>query len=189
MTAKYNINNINLSIQALSKKIQLIFQINNLELPDVLSTNLSTKLSTKNEIEIMLTSLNILMQYTDQLVEEQKKAKADLNTVNETKSKFLANISHELRTPLNGILGSTQTISRSQNLTSDEKRSINTIHQCAFHLLTLVNDILDFSTIETNQMEINPLDFHLPSLIQSIVETYQIKAEQKCLKFVYQKCR
>lgn len=175
--AKYTVNNINNLIQELNKNIQNIKLSHNLE---------SSNLLNNNEIGIISSSLNQLMQYINKLVEEQKKARAEVNTANEIKAKFLANISHELRTPLNGILGSTQTISRSQNLTQDEKRSINTIHQCAFHLLTLVNDILDFSTIETDQLKINPQDFHLPSLIQGIVEIYELQAQQKSLKFIYQ---
>jgi CheY-like chemotaxis protein len=94
-------------------------------------------------------------------------------------------MSHELRTPLNGILGYTQIIQNSPNLSKKEQRGIEIIHRCGKHLLTLINDILDFSKIEAHQIKLHPSDFHLPSFLQGIAEVCRLKTEQKGLNFIY----
>jgi len=95
-------------------------------------------------------------------------------------------MSHELRTPLNGILGYTQILQRSTTLDRKEHRGINIIHQCASHLLTLINDVLDLSKIEARKMELDPHDFSLSTFLQSVVEMCSIRAEQRGIAFQYE---
>lgn len=130
--------------------------------------------------------INELLNQLQKVVDEQKKTEASLNGANQAKSKFLASMSHELRTPLNGILGYAQILANSQNLTEEQKHGIKTIYECGFHLLNLINDILDLSKIEARKMELQLVDIHLPSFIQGIVEICRIKAEQKGIDFVYE---
>jgi signal transduction histidine kinase/ActR/RegA family two-component response regulator len=139
-----------------------------------------------DELTIITTYLHELTQQIQTLVEAQKDAEASADAAHQAKNKFLANMSHELRTPLNGILGYAQILARSQNLSDEQKHGISTIYQCGFHLLNLINDILDLSKIEAQKLELKPTDFHLPSFIQGVVEICQIKAEQKGIEFVYQ---
>ncbi|NES07918.1 MAG: response regulator, partial [Okeania sp. SIO2F4] len=96
-----------------------------------------------------------------------------------------ANMSHELRTPLNGILGYSQILSRT-SLTEQQQRGMGIIYQCGFHLLTLINDVLDLAKIEARKLEIYPNPCYLPALLQGISELSRIKAEQKNLDFIYQ---
>jgi signal transduction histidine kinase/DNA-binding NarL/FixJ family response regulator len=117
---------------------------------------------------------------------ELKDAKLSADAANHAKSEFLANMSHELRTPLNGILGYAQILQQSKILPDKEQKGIEIIHQCATHLLTLINDILDLSKIEARKLDLQPQDVHLPALLQGVVEICQIKAEQKHLLFRYQ---
>ena len=142
--------------------------------------------TTTDEITIITTYLDELTQQIQTLVEAQKDAEASADAAHQAKNKFLANMSHELRTPLNGILGYAQILARSQNLSEEQKHGISTIYQCGFHLLNLINDILDLSKIEAQKLQLQPTDFHLPSFIQGVVEICQIKAEQKRVEFVYQ---
>ncbi|MEM6451004.1 MAG: CHASE2 domain-containing protein [Cyanobacteria bacterium P01_D01_bin.105] len=114
------------------------------------------------------------------------KAKHAADTANQAKSDFLANMSHELRTPLNGILGYAQILERSDTLAAQERQGISVIHQCGSHLLALINDILDLAKIEARKLELAPTTLHLPTLLQSVVEMCNIKAEQKGLTFVYE---
>jgi signal transduction histidine kinase/DNA-binding NarL/FixJ family response regulator len=114
------------------------------------------------------------------------RAKVSADNANNAKSEFLANMSHELRTPLNGILGYAQILRRSEPLTEKGRKGVEIINQCASHLLTLINDVLDLSKIEARKMELHPIDFHLPSFLQGVAEICRIRAEQKGITFIYQ---
>ncbi|MBF2065402.1 MAG: response regulator [Calothrix sp. C42_A2020_038] len=131
-------------------------------------------------------NINDLLNQLQTIIDEQKNTQAKLDAANQAKSKFLANMSHELRTPLNAILGYAQILSNSQNLNEEQKHGIKTIYECGFNLLNLINDILDLSKIEARRMEVQLVDFHLPSFIQGIVEICRVKAEQKGIEFVYE---
>ncbi|BAY39345.1 integral membrane sensor hybrid histidine kinase [Nostoc sp. NIES-2111] len=122
----------------------------------------------------------------EQRTEQLRQAKITADSANKAKSEFLANMSHELRTPLNGILGYAQIIKRSQSLPESHRKGIDIIQQCASHLLTLINDILDLSKIEARKMELHPINFHFPSFLEGVAEICKIRAEQKGIAFLYQ---
>ena len=107
------------------------------------------------------------------------------NQANQAKSIFLANMSHELRTPLNGILGYAQILQRSEHLQEQEHAHTSIIEQCGQHLLTLINDVLDLSKIESQKMDIYPSEIHLESFLQSIIDIFSIQARQKEITLFY----
>ncbi|WP_050978391.1 ATP-binding protein [Beggiatoa alba] len=118
--------------------------------------------------------------------ESAEKARHAAEAANRAKSTFLANMSHELRTPLNGILGYTQILQRDKNLTSHQIDGIHIIHSSGEYLLTLINDILDLSKIEANQLDLFPLDFNLHEFLQELVHLFQIRAKEKGISFLYE---
>ncbi|WP_017315831.1 CHASE2 domain-containing protein [Mastigocladopsis repens] len=127
-----------------------------------------------------------LEQRVRERTKELEAAKIAADVANFAKSEFLANMSHELRTPLNGILGYAQILQRSSTLMKSEMDGIRIIHQCGSHLLTLINDILDLSKIESRKLELYKSDFHFSSFLTAVAEMCRIRAVQKGIFFIYQ---
>lgn len=120
----------------------------------------------------------------ERLQAEQAQQAAEL--ANQTKSNFLANMSHELRTPLNGILGYTQILKRDPTLTPKQQEGIHIIQYSGEYLLTLINDILDLSELETGQLLLHSIDFNFQRLIDQLLALFHIRAIQKDIAFNYQ---
>ncbi|MEG3875994.1 PAS domain S-box protein [Microcoleus sp. herbarium7] len=134
-----------------------------------------------------------LFQQAQTEIADRKQAEAALQLAKEAaesasraKSDFLANMSHELRTPLNGILGYIQLLKTDKNLTAEQMESLNSVHQCGNHLLTLINDVLDLAKIEASKMELSPANLHFPSFVKSIVDLFQMRSHQKGIAFNYE---
>jgi PAS domain S-box-containing protein len=112
-------------------------------------------------------------------------ALAEAERLARSRSEFLAQMSHELRTPLNGILGYAQILGRDKKLNERQLAGVNVIQQSGEHLLTLINDILDFAKIDAGKMELNPVDIPLEKFLRAIVSIMRVKADEKSLEFVF----
>jgi signal transduction histidine kinase/DNA-binding response OmpR family regulator len=117
-------------------------------------------------------------KFLETLVETAKEDKQIALQANEAKSLFLANMSHEIRTPLNGIVGFTE-ILRSTDLDPEQREFLNIIDKSSENLLSIINNILDLSKIESNKIEIENIVFDVQEEFESAVETYAVGAAEK----------
>lgn len=143
------------------------------------------------EIEAALELRKILMQAildASQAALERAAAlereAAEAAIANRAKSQFLAKMSHELRTPLTAILGFTHLISRDHSLTETHKQHLNIISQSGEHLLSLINDVLEMSKIESGQVTLTENCFDLYRLLYSIRDMFAIKALNKGVELI-----
>jgi len=117
-------------------------------------------------------------RFLETLVETAKEDKHTALQANEAKSLFLANMSHEIRTPLNGIVGFTE-ILRSTDLNDEQKEFLSIIEKSSENLLSIINNILDLSKIESNKIEIENIVFDATEEFESAIETYAVGAAEK----------
>ncbi|HEX2510627.1 MAG TPA: PAS domain S-box protein [Microvirga sp.] len=111
-----------------------------------------------------------------------EEARALAEKASEAKSEFLATMSHEIRTPLNGILGYTDLLLEDEELGTGQRRYVERIQGAGAALLTVVNDILDFSRIEAGQVELELQPFAPADLIDDAVSIVRGMAEKKGLE-------
>jgi signal transduction histidine kinase/CheY-like chemotaxis protein len=99
------------------------------------------------------------------------------------KAEFLARISHEIRTPMNGVLGMTELLLGTP-LSVKQRDYVQTIHSAGNELLTLINEILDISKIESGQIELDDVQFDLNALIEDCLNIFRAKAEQQQVELI-----
>lgn len=112
-----------------------------------------------------------------------KELKEMADAANKAKTTFLANMSHEIRTPINTVLGMDEIILRETTETSVRTYAEN-IREAATTLLSIVNDLLDFSKIECGKMEILPVEYEVANLLTEVINMVEIKAANKNLEFI-----
>ncbi len=117
-----------------------------------------------------------LKQTMDELVKAKKAAEAAA----EAKALFLANMSHEIRTPMNGIIGMVD-ILKNTPLTKEQKEYLSIIESSGENLLTIINDILDYSKIEAGRIELEKIPFQLSRELKNVIQMLKVMADKKNL--------
>jgi two-component system cell cycle sensor histidine kinase PleC len=142
---------------------------------------------------ILFIGLGAVTKKTDAIITRQHEAHAELveavnaaQTENRNKSQFLANVSHELRTPLNAIIGFSEILKTEIGNQLAEKYGnyINDINSSGTHLLSLINDILDYSKAEAGKLDLEVAEINVTKLVQNSIRLVSPRAETAEVKLV-----
>jgi diguanylate cyclase (GGDEF)-like protein len=137
---------------------------------------------TKDEIAAVSSAFNEMADTVDEHTRQLEDANHELAQANRLKSEFLANMSHELRTPLNVIIGFSEVLrDTSSDLLDDADRTefCDNIVNSGYHLLELINDVLDLAKVEAGQMHLVLEDFHIGPVLKDILSIMQPLAGKK----------
>jgi signal transduction histidine kinase/DNA-binding response OmpR family regulator len=136
-----------------------------------------------------------LIAHRTELLQEQKeaeqarveaeRAREEAEKANQAKSIFLATMSHEIRTPMNGVIGMASLLSET-TLTSEQQEYTETIQNCGESLLGVINDILDYSKIESGNMELEDADFNLRTCVEEVFDLFASKLTKQNFDLIYQ---
>lgn len=156
----------------------------------LLNINFETKYDIVQKLEPLISvSQNLFAMYDtchlakrsaellDKRAEEQKQ-------LANAKTAFLANMSHEIRTPLNGIIGMTSVL-KNKGLNVQQEEYINIIEQCGYQLLTVLNDILDYSKMAANRVQLNKTQANLRTILENTYDVVGMHAAIKEIAISY----
>jgi signal transduction histidine kinase/DNA-binding NarL/FixJ family response regulator len=115
-------------------------------------------------------------------VEQRARAVEAAEAANRAKTDFLASMSHEIRTPMNAVLGYAQLLRQDHRMNADQREAINAIIISGNHLLTQIDEVLDFSKVETGRMERYLSAFELNGLLQELATMFKPRCQEKRLQ-------
>lgn len=118
-------------------------------------------------VQIYLTALTLSSLPLAVVLTEQRALSAELARVAEARREFLAAMSHEIRTPMTGVLGIVDLLD-DEPLSARQRSYLYKIKTSGRHLLNIINDVLDFSRIETGRIELEQVDFSVPQLLENV---------------------
>ncbi len=155
---------INKEVKIYSIKKSTIYDIENRDIGQVISLHDITELE------------NIMKQ----LAHSKKIA----DEANKAKGLFLANMSHEIKTPMNGVLGMIDHLIE-KDLDNEIKHDIDIIKSCTDNLLSIINDILDYSKIESGKLSMESIPFNLKNTVIKTCKLFSFQADKKGIELIY----
>jgi PAS domain S-box-containing protein len=123
------------------------------------------------------------LTHRKQAEEAIRRAKEEAEAANQAKSDFLANISHEVRTPMTGIIGMAGLLAEA-DLSTKQREYCEIIRRSSESLLTVINEILDFSKAEAGKMELEIIDFDLRTAVEEVTGLFASQAAHKEVELI-----
>ena len=196
----YNGEKCTFFVNAISNGWYVVMVVNDSELYDEVKSQVALTILVCVVVLVMIVALfyvgrkneqNYARRMEEMKAEEQRQEyetmvlkleKDAADEANKAKSNFLANMSHEIRTPMNAIIGMDEMILRETGDTKIRKHAMD-IRSAARTLLSIINDILDLSKIESGKMELVPVEYDFASVLNDIVNMTMNKARDKGLSY------
>lgn len=138
----------------------------------------------ERRVELATRQLSKTIKQIENKNSELTLARNKADDANRAKDEFLARMSHELRTPLTSVIGFTQMMGQ-QNTLEQQKQYLQIIDQTSLLLLNIIDDILDFSRLESNAIKLESIPFDLGAAIQDVIDMLAPSAQQKGLEIIY----
>jgi two-component system, sensor histidine kinase len=138
------------------------------------------EIDSNSEVNEVANAFNTMSRSLASSYDDLKIARTEAEQASESKTLFLASMSHEIRTPLNGVLGLLSLIQESQ-LNQQQRYWAETASQSGNFLLTIINDILDYTRMESNTLSLDYQPFNLCKGLSQVVNSFQPVAQQKSL--------
>ncbi|WP_027856875.1 ATP-binding protein [Marinobacterium jannaschii] len=139
--------------------------------------------SMESQINLKTQRLQATLMHLERQNDSLSKARKRADNANQAKDEFLARMSHELRTPLTSVLGFARLLDQSE-LQSDQREYTRIIDQTSGLLLSIIDDILDFSKLESNAITLEAIDIELDSCIQQMIDLLAPSAHAKGLELI-----
>ncbi|MBF0530160.1 MAG: hypothetical protein HQK55_12995, partial [Deltaproteobacteria bacterium] len=134
--------------------------------------------------EAFLVSESLRHELTESKEEIEKWAE-EAERANKAKSEFLANMSHEIRTPMNAVIGLSD-LAMGLDIPSKPWDYFNKINTSAKALLSIINDILDYSKVEAGRLELEEVEFSLDTVLENVSNLFIMRSEEKGLELLFE---